>query len=80
MILQSSIDKARIPCGFNPELISAVIEVRDELLKRGDLYNGFIASIESALRESGVEKLAVEDMSRRILDRVVGREEQDGGN
>ncbi len=80
MISSLEIDANNIRCSFEPELHSAIKVVRNELLKRSDLYDGFMASIASALRESGVEKLVIEDMSRRILDRVVGGEEQDGGN
>ena len=58
----------------------AACKLRNELMKKGDWYDGFVASIGSSLRESGVYEPDVEDMARRILNRIIGLEEQDGDN
>ena len=54
--------------------------LQKELLKKGDWYDGFVASIGSSLQESGVYDPDVEDMARRVLNRIIGLEEQDGDN
>ena len=56
----------------------AACKLRNELVKKGDWYDGFVASIGSSLRESGVYEPDVEDMARRVLNRIIGLEEQDG--
>ena len=51
--------------------------LRDELLKHGDLYNGFISSIESALKEQKVTGLPFQpesDIADKILKRIIGEE------
>ncbi|WP_368270835.1 hypothetical protein [Enterocloster lavalensis] len=58
----------------------AACKLRNELVKKGDWYDGFVASIGSSLRESGVYEPDVEDMARRVLNRIIGLEEQDGDN
>lgn len=58
----------------------AACKLRNELMKKGDWYDGFVASIGSSLRESGVYEPDVEDMARRVLNRIIGLEEQDGNN
>ena len=58
----------------------AACKLRNELVKKGDWYDGFVASIGSSLRESGVYEPDVEDMARRVLNRIIGLEEQDGNN
>lgn len=48
---------------------------RDELLKHEDLYNGFVASISSALKEHwccGLPFEPEEDVAKKILDYVIG--------
>lgn len=58
----------------------AISVVRDELLKHGDLYNGFLASIESALSEWQDEQEIVDDgysskqLSEYVLKRLIGEE------
>ncbi len=51
----------------------AVTIVRDELLKHGDLYDGFCASISSTLKEipSG---MGLYDVAEKILDGMIGEE------
>lgn len=49
--------------------------LRDELLKHGDLYNGFISSIESALKEQKVTALPFQpksEITENILKRITG--------
>lgn len=55
-------------------LEEAIKIVRDELLFRGDLYYGFLASIESALLEDGTIT-NVHDLAESILERIVGGED-----
>lgn len=58
----------------------AVTVVRDELLKHGDLYDGFRASIGSALSEYQNEQEIMDDgynskyLSERVLNRLIGEE------
>ncbi len=58
----------------------AVTVVRDELLKHGDLYAGFQASIDSALSEYQNEQEIMDDgynskyLSERVLNRLIGEE------
>lgn len=49
--------------------------LRDELLKHGDLYNGFLASIESSLKEQKVTALPFQpesEIAEKILKRIIG--------
>lgn len=54
--------------------------LRNELMKKGDLYDGFVASICSSLRESGVYEPDVEDMAKRVLNRIVGLEDENAAD
>lgn len=62
-----------------------ILAVREELLKRGDLYYGFKSSILSAIRENfdkvtangvGIEVIATvkdeSEIAEKILDRIIG--------
>ena len=51
----------------------SMIAVREELLKHGDLYNGFLASIESAIKEIWIYGTAHE-MAEAVLNRIIGEE------
>lgn len=53
----------------------AACRLRNELMKKGDLYDGFVASIGSSLRESGVYEPDIEDIAKRVLKRIIGLEE-----
>ena len=44
------IDKDGIKLTVNSNLQESIVTVRDELLKQGDLYDGFVASIFSVLK------------------------------
>lgn len=51
----------------------AITVIRDELLKHGDLYNGFRASISSTLKEIPTE-MGLYDVVEKILDGLIGEE------
>lgn len=51
----------------------AITVVRDELLKHGDLYDGFRASISSTLKEIPSE-MGLYDVAEKILDGLIGEE------
>lgn len=51
----------------------AVTVVRDELLKHGDLYDGFLASINGTLKEIPTG-MGLHDVAEKILDRLIGEE------
>lgn len=54
---------------------NAIIEIRNELLNHDDLYNGFVASVASALKEHwccGMPFEPEEDVAKKILDYVIG--------
>lgn len=55
----------------NHPIQQAVTVVRDELLKHGDLYNGFRASISSTLKEIPTGK-GLYDVAEKILDGLIG--------
>lgn len=50
-------------------------KLRNELLSDKELYNAFVASIESAIKELPA-RIDKECAARRIVDRIVGREEE----
>lgn len=51
----------------------SMVAVREELLQHGDLYNGFLASIESAIKEKWIYGTAHE-MAEAVLNRIIGEE------
>lgn len=60
-------------------LQEAASVLKEELLKHGDLYNGFLASIESALSEYcsrcvGKDSKANREVAEKILKRIIGEE------
>lgn len=69
-------------CDDNKDLISITYAINmlcDELMKHGDLYNGFLASIKSSVKEdSRINRYItindVEDISNHILKRLIGEE------
>lgn len=51
--------------------------LQEELLKHGDLYSGFLSSIESSLKEQKVTGLPFQpesDIADKILKRIIGEE------
>lgn len=69
---------ADIRFDYSPYTVKEACKIiRDELLKHGDLYNGFISSIESSLKEQKVTGLPFQpenDIADKILKRIIGEE------
>lgn len=66
---------ADIHFDYSPYTVKEACKIlRDELLKHGDLYNGFVASIYSALKDIPGET-RIEDMPQLIMDRIIGEDE-----
>lgn len=63
---------------YSPYTVKEACKIlREELLKHGDLYNGFISSIESSLKEQKVTGLPFQpesDIADKILKRIIGEE------
>lgn len=83
------LENANVHLHITPDsLQSAVAIVRNELLKQGDFYKSFLASIESAIREKvDSEELWLCDISidtdswaTTVLDRIVGLEGANGSD
>lgn len=69
------IDNSNIRFRFTPETVMDSVKVlRHSLITDKELYNAFVASIESAIREipTGIDR---ECVARKIADRIIGREE-----
>lgn len=69
--------KGSVKFDFVPKTVEeAILIIRNELLKQEDLYNGFLASIESSIIEQNVTALPFGDtqheISEKILQRIVG--------
>lgn len=65
---------------MNSDIKSAMIKIRNELLNHDDLYNGFVASVASALKEHwccGMPFDPEEDVAKKILDYVIGGEHEE---
>ena len=62
----------------NPFNVQAACRIlREELLKHGDLYNGFLSSIESSLKEQKVTGLPFQpeiEIAENILKRIIGED------
>lgn len=63
---------------YSPYTVKEACKIlRDELLKHGDLYRAFSASIESSLREQKITVLPFQpesDIADKILKRIIGEE------
>lgn len=63
---------------FDPESVTqAAYILRDELLKHNDLYDGFLASIESSVKEQklcGLPFQPEHEIAEKILKRIIGEE------
>lgn len=65
---------------MNSDIKSAMIKIRNELLNHDDLYNGFVASVASALKEHwccGLPFEPEEDVAKKILDYMIGGEHEE---
>lgn len=63
---------------ISPENIKdAVIILQKELLEHGDVYDAFISSVDSSLKEQGVQALPFQptrEIAERIVKRISGEE------
>ena len=65
---------ADIHFDYSPKTVKEACKIlREELLKHGDLYDGFKASIISALKETGFAE-DIRDVADRTLIRIIGEE------
>lgn len=71
----------RVIFDYKPENVTDAIQIiRNELLKYDSLYNGFSASIASALNEHwccGLPFEPEEDVAKKILDYMIGGEHEE---
>ena len=69
---------ADIHFDYSPVTVKESCKIlRDELLKHGDLYRAFSASIESSLREQKITALPFRpesDIADKILQRIIGED------
>lgn len=69
---------ADIHFDYSPVTVKESCKIlRDELLKHGDLYRAFSASIESSLREQKITALPFQpesDIADKILQRIIGED------
>ena len=69
---------ADIHFDYSPYTVKEACKIlRDELLKNVELYNGFISSIESSLKEQKVTGLPFQserDIADKILQRIIGED------
>lgn len=66
------VNHADICFKFHPETVTDAVKIlRHELMQHGDTYNGFIASIESALNESK-PYVRESNLAKAVLDRIIG--------
>lgn len=71
------VNHADILFRFTPDTVENAIKIlRHELMVRGDLYDSFAASIESSVREQGLQLpfQPTREVAEKILDRVIGVE------
>ena len=68
----------RVIFDFKPENVMESAKIlQNELLKHEELYDGFVSSIESSLKNYGYSGLPFEsdnDMAKKILNYVIGEE------
>ena len=69
---------ADIHFDYSPYTVKEACKIlREELLKHGDLYNGFLSSIESSLKEQKVTALPFQpesEIADKILKRIIGED------
>lgn len=69
---------ADIHFDYSPYTVKEACKIlQEELLNHGDLYNGFLSSIESSLKEQKVTGLPFQpesDIADKILKRIIGEE------
>lgn len=69
---------ADIHFDYSPYTVKEACKIlREELLKHGDLYNGFISSIESSLEEQKIIVIlyqTIRETAENILKRIIGED------
>lgn len=69
---------ADIHFDYSPQTVKEACKIlQEELLNHGDLYNGFLSSIESSLKEQKVTGLPFQpesEIAEKILKRIIGEE------
>lgn len=69
---------ADIHFDYSPYTVKEACKIlQDELLKHGDLYSGFLSSIESSLKEQKVTGLPFQpesEIAEKILKRIIGED------
>lgn len=69
---------ADIHFDYSPYTVKEACKIlQEELLNHGDLYNGFLSSIESSLKEQKVTGLPFQpesEIAEKILKRIIGEE------
>lgn len=61
---------------FTPQTVTEAVKVlRNELLKHGELYNGFLASVRSTIKEFPNNKIIwTDELTETILRRIIGED------
>lgn len=63
---------------YSPYTVKEACKIlRDELVKYGDLYNGFISSIESSIKDQRIIPLpghTKKEIAEKILSRIIGED------
>lgn len=64
---------------FTPQTVAEAVKVlRNELLKHSDVYDGFLASIRSAIKELPEDKaIWADELAEMILKRVIGEDKHE---
>lgn len=69
---------ADIHFDYSPHTVKEACKIlRDELLKNGELYNGFISSIESSIKDQRIIPLpghTEKEIAEKILSRIIGED------
>lgn len=72
------VNHADILFRFTPDTVEDAVKIlRHELLKHGELYDSFVASIESSVKDQFLVLpfQPTREVAEKILDRVIGEEE-----
>lgn len=69
---------ADIHFDYSPYTVKESCKIlRDELMKYGDLYNGFISSVESSIKDQSIIPLpghTEKEIAEKILSRIIGED------
>ena len=65
---------ADIHFDYSPQTVKEACKIlREELMAHGDLYNGFLSSIQTAIKEAP-NYVKKRELAERILKRIIGEE------